>query len=144
MTGAEAKSLELQQGRTVEHPGIHGFGSARRAECSPEVAGKFDRFTYYANEAKCLRLPTGRIRVSPRVKDKTTSSIATLTPRQLAVISARHWDALRLRWQEERDFWARLLAAAQDGDEEALSESHLHAKLLLSGTLVARSTLVKL
>lgn len=82
-------------------------------------------------------------RLSLGMSPGVVGSIARLTPRQLAVISARHWSALRLRWQEERDFWARLLAAAQDGDEEALSESHLHAKLLLSGTLVARSTLVK-
>jgi len=83
-------------------------------------------------------------RLSLSISPGVVSSIATLTPRQLAVISARHWGALRLRWQEERDFWARLLAAAQDGDEEALSENHLHAKLLLSGTLVARSTLSQL
>jgi len=70
--------------------------------------------------------------------------MAALTPQQLGVISARHWGVLRLRWQEEPDFWARLLAAAQDGDQEALSENHLHAKLLLSGALVARSTLSQL
>jgi hypothetical protein len=69
--------------------------------------------------------------------------MAALMPQQLAVISARHWGVLRLRWQEEPDFWARLLGAAQDGDEEALCENHLHAKLLLSGTLVARSTLAR-
>jgi hypothetical protein len=66
--------------------------------------------------------------------------IAALTSQQLAVISARHWGVLRLRWQEEPGFWACLLGAAQDGDEEALSENHLHAKLPLSGELLARST----
>lgn len=67
-----------------------------------------------------------------------------LTPQELDAVSGLHGGALRLRWQEEQEFWAPLLRAARDGDEEALSESHLHAKLLLSGTLVARSTLVKL
>jgi hypothetical protein len=66
--------------------------------------------------------------------------MAALTPQQLAVISARHWGVLRLRWHDQPDFWARLLVAARDDDEEALSEIHLHAKLLLSGELLARST----
>jgi hypothetical protein len=69
--------------------------------------------------------------------------MAALTPQQLAVISARHWGVLRLRWQEEPDLWGRLLGAAQDGDDEALSENHLHAKLLFSGELLARSTLAR-
>ncbi len=38
-----------------------------------------------------------------------------------------------------RDFWARLLAVAQEGDEEALWDIQLHAKLLLSGGLIAQS-----
>ncbi len=69
--------------------------------------------------------------------------MAALTPQQLAVISARHWGVLRLRWHDQPDFWTRLLVAARDDDEEALSEIHLHAKLLLSGELLARSTLAR-
>jgi hypothetical protein len=83
-------------------------------------------------------------RLSLGMSTGVVSLMAALTPQQLAVISVRHWGVLRLRWQKEPDFWARLLAAARDGDEEALSENHLHAKLLLSGTLVACSALSQL
>lgn len=67
--------------------------------------------------------------------------IAALTPQQLALISARLSGALRLRWQSEPDFWPRLLAAARDVDEKALADIHLHGKLLLSGALLARTTI---
>jgi hypothetical protein len=63
--------------------------------------------------------------------------IAALTPQQLAIVSAQHSGALRLRWQDESDFWTRLLVAARDGDEESLADSHFHANLLLSGELMA-------
>jgi len=79
-------------------------------------------------------------RLSLGVSAGVVGLIAAFTPQQLAVVSARHWGVLRLRWQDEPDFWARLLGAAQDSDEEALSENHLHAKLLFSGELLARST----
>ena len=49
--------------------------------------------------------------------------IAALTPRQLNKIYREHWDVLRLRWR--------------DGDEATLADIHLHAKVLLSGELIA-------
>jgi hypothetical protein len=66
--------------------------------------------------------------------------VSALTPQQLAVIPARVSGALRLRWQGEPDFWRRLLAAARDVDEDALADIHLHGMLLLSGALLARTT----
>ncbi len=66
--------------------------------------------------------------------------VAGLTPQQLDAICGLRSGALRLRWQEDLDFWARLVRAARDCDEEALADIHLHAKLLLSGELMARST----
>jgi hypothetical protein len=63
--------------------------------------------------------------------------IAALTPQQLASVSAEHGGALRLRWQDDSDFWTRLVVAARGGDEEALADIHLHATLLLSGALLA-------
>jgi len=62
---------------------------------------------------------------------------------KLALIPSRHYAVLRLRWQDEPGFWARLLTAAQESDDEALAENHLHAKLLLSGTLVAQCNVSK-
>jgi hypothetical protein len=41
---------------------------------------------------------------------------------------------------EKHDFWTRLVRAARVGDDEAPADLHLHAKLLLSGELLARST----
>lgn len=76
-------------------------------------------------------------RLSLGVISGVADVIATLTPRQLAIVSARHATILRLRWQEDPEFWTRLIKAAGDGDEEALSDIQLHAKLLLSGPLVA-------
>ncbi len=63
-----------------------------------------------------------------------------LTPQQLEAVSRLRSAALRLRWQEDVKFWSRLVKAAQEGDEAALTDIHLHAKLLLSGELMARST----
>jgi hypothetical protein len=80
-------------------------------------------------------------RLSLGMLPAVAESMAALTPRQLADVSARHSGALRVRWQEQPDFWTRLLVAAIDSDEETLSEIHLHAKLLLSGELLARSAL---
>jgi hypothetical protein len=63
--------------------------------------------------------------------------IAALTPQQLANIPIQHSETLVLRWQADPDFWPGLLAAARDGDEEALADYHLHGKLLLSGALLS-------
>ncbi len=59
-----------------------------------------------------------------------------LTPHELDAISGLRGGTLRLRWQDDRPFWTRLLGAARDDDEEALADIHLHAKLLLSGELI--------
>jgi hypothetical protein len=61
-----------------------------------------------------------------------------LTPQQLDAVSGSHGAALRLRWQEDTEFWARLAKAAREGAGEALADIHLHAKLRLSGELMAR------
>jgi hypothetical protein len=66
--------------------------------------------------------------------------VRELTPQHLDAVSRRRSGALRLRWLEEMDFWTRLVEAARHDDETALADIHLHAKLLLSGDLMARST----
>jgi hypothetical protein len=82
-------------------------------------------------------------RLSLGMLPAVAEAIAALTPGQLATISGQHSDALRLRWHDRPEFWTRLLIAARDGNGEALSEIHLHAKLLLSGELLARTTLTR-
>lgn len=61
-----------------------------------------------------------------------------LTPQELDAVSGLRGGTLRLRWQEEQEFWTRLVRAARDGEMEALVDIHLHAKLLLSGELMGR------
>jgi hypothetical protein len=78
-------------------------------------------------------------RLSLGVLPAVAELIAALTPQQLATTSGKHSSALRLRWHDHPDFWTRLLIAARDGDEAALAEIHLHAKLLLCGELIWRS-----
>ena len=76
-------------------------------------------------------------RLSLGMSPGVAKRIAAQTPEQLASISAKHSSALRLRWQDDRPFWTRLLTAARDGNEEVLSDIHLHANLLLAGELMA-------
>jgi hypothetical protein len=76
-------------------------------------------------------------RLSLGMSPGVAEQIAAQTPQQLASISAKHFGALRLRWHDDREFWARLLMAARDGNEEVLSDIHLHANLLLCGELNA-------
>jgi hypothetical protein len=65
--------------------------------------------------------------------------VRDLTPQQLDAVAGLHSGALRLRWQEDLEFWTKLLTAARDDDEAALADMHLHAKLLLSGELISRT-----
>lgn len=62
--------------------------------------------------------------------------IAALTPQQLDAIARRSAGAMRLRWEENRKFWSRLVDGARRNDEQLLAELHLHGELLLSGQLI--------
>ena len=79
----------------------------------------------------------GVARLSLGMSPVVAELIAALTPQQLARISTRHSGAFRLRWQDDSDFWTRLLVAAGVGDDEGLADIHLHANLLLCGELSA-------
>jgi hypothetical protein len=63
--------------------------------------------------------------------------IASLSPQQLTQIAHSYSSELRLRWQDNADFWSQLLRAARNGDQDALEEIRLHAKLLLCGELIS-------
>lgn len=80
-------------------------------------------------------------RVAPLVLGMVPSVVEIfrgLTPQELDAVSGLQGGTLLLRWQEEQEFWARLVRAARDGDDEAVADIHLHAKLLLSGELMGR------
>ena len=78
-------------------------------------------------------------RLSLGMSPGVAEAIAELAPRQLAVIGQQFSGELRLRWQDDMDFWRAVLRAASTGDEDALSEIHRHAKLLLCGELLSRA-----
>jgi hypothetical protein len=73
--------------------------------------------------------------MSPAVSD----IIAGLSPQQLSDISHGQSGELRLRWQDNADFWSQLLRTVRSGDRSRLDEIHLHAKLLLCGELISNS-----
>ena len=80
-------------------------------------------------------------RLSLGMSPAVAELIAALTPQRLAAISEHRSSALRLRWQDDPDFWARLIVAAKSENDDNLEDVHLHAKLLLTGEIISRSTL---
>jgi hypothetical protein len=101
----------------------------------PEVANKFmsEVLVFAPHTAKwdrrVARLVLGMVRPVVQI-------VRNLTPQQLDAVAGLYSSALRLRWQEDHEFWTKLLTAARDGDEEVLADIHLHAKLRLSGQLM--------
>jgi len=77
-------------------------------------------------------------RLSLGMSPEVVEIVAALTPHQLDIVSGRHCAALRLRWQAHVDFWKRLVDASFTGNELALAEIRLYAKLLLAGELIGR------
>jgi hypothetical protein len=108
----------------------------------PEVAADLMQATliFAWHSAKWdRRVPRLALGMLPSVAE----SIAALTPQALAAVASRASGALRLRWQDYPEFWVHLLMAARADDQEVLEEIHLHAQLLLSGELIADSTLAR-
>lgn len=117
------------QGVPGERPGLWPAG----------VAGKFMSevlvFAWHTAkwDPRVARLVLGMV---PAVAD----IIRELAPEQLDAVSEFQSGALRLRWQDDVEFWTRLTQAVREGERQALADIHLHAKLRLSGELMARST----
>lgn len=64
-------------------------------------------------------------------------AIAGMTAQEIRNVASKHSGEVGPRWRDAPEFWRKLLVAAQGGDENALADVHLHAKLLLSGELLA-------
>jgi hypothetical protein len=64
--------------------------------------------------------------------------IASLGPREVQRIAARHSHQLRPRWESNPPFWEQLLRTAVGGNAASLSEFHLHGLQLLGGDLLDR------
>ncbi|MGH8251919.1 MAG: hypothetical protein ACREVI_14710 [Steroidobacteraceae bacterium] len=74
--------------------------------------------------------------VSFAMRAPVAAMIGELTPSQVRDIASRTSGDIRVRWERDGHFWRELLLAAEAGDDEAVAELHLHAKLLLLGPLI--------
>ena len=103
------------------------------SEVARQLMGELLVFAWHTSkwDRRVARLSLG---MSPEVAEV----VAALTPQQLDIVSGRNCATLRLRWQCHADFWTRLVDASCAGNELALAEIRLYAKLLLSGELIGR------
>lgn len=62
--------------------------------------------------------------------------IAELGPQDVERIAGRHSAYLQPRWEDFPAFWGKLLAAAREGDEEALHEICLHGVQLIGSEML--------
>jgi len=74
--------------------------------------------------------------VSFAMRSTVAAMIGQLTPGQVRVIASRVSRDIHVRWEQNGRFWRELLFAAESGNDEAIAELHLHAKLQLLGPLV--------
>lgn len=66
--------------------------------------------------------------------------IAALTMQQVRTIAIEGSRFLRIRWDDEPQFWRDLLICAREGDEAALTALRRDAKLLFCGELIQVDT----
>jgi hypothetical protein len=62
--------------------------------------------------------------------------VASLNMSKVKSIAATHAHELRIRWDEDPEFWRDLLLACRSADEESLDDLRRHAKLLFCGETV--------
>jgi len=78
------------------------------------------------------RTATLLLGLAPAVAD----IIASLRPREIRRIIARHSSQLRPRWETSPQFWQRLLVAATGGTDASLIDVHLNGLQLLGAELI--------
>ena len=74
--------------------------------------------------------------VSFAMQSTVAAMIGQLTPGQVRAIASRVSRDIHVRWEQNGRFWRELLFAAESGNDEAIAELHLHAKLQLLGPLI--------
>lgn len=74
--------------------------------------------------------------VSFAMRSTVAAMIGQLTPGQVRTIASRASGDIHVRWEQDGRFWREILLAAEAGNDEAIAELHLHAKLQLLGLLV--------
>lgn len=68
---------------------------------------------------------------------EVSTAIADMAAQEVRDIASKHSGEVSPRWRDAPELWRELLVAAHSGDRDALADVHLHAKLLLSGELLA-------
>ncbi|MDB6084807.1 MAG: hypothetical protein JWN43_2688 [Gammaproteobacteria bacterium] len=64
--------------------------------------------------------------------------IASLTLPQVRAIALKNTSQLRVRWDNDPEFWRDLLVASRAGDEQAIAALRRHGKLLFCGELIRK------
>jgi hypothetical protein len=67
------------------------------------------------------------------------SLVAKLGPPGVRRIAARHGAELQLRWSHNLSFWRRLASAAQQGDQDSLTDVHLYGLQLTGADVLGLS-----
>jgi hypothetical protein len=65
--------------------------------------------------------------------------IASLSLQQVRAIALNSSQQLRVRWDNDPDFWGELLVACRAGDEQAMAALRRQGKLLFCGELVEKT-----
>ena len=95
--------------------------------------------------AETLTLAWHTARSDPRIASQVlglapivVGIIASMGPREVQRVAARHSHQLRPRWESNPAFWEQLLQTAIGGNATSLSDFHLHGLQLLGGDLLDR------
>lgn len=106
-----------------------------RAAFTGKIAGELMRETLMLAWST-VAFDRGAASIMLGMTPAVSAVIAGLGPQDVERIAARHSQHLQPRWEDFPAFWGKLLAAARDGDEEALHEIHLHGAQLIGSELL--------
>lgn len=97
--------------------------------CSPALAEQLMEETLLF-AAQTVNWDAAVARLTLGMSSRVAEWLTELHPQHLADIWRQHSGELRLRWQEQPQFWRALLIAARDADGKALAECRMEAQLL--------------
>jgi len=103
------------------------------AELARELSAEALTLAWHTTRSDA-RIASQALGLSPGV----AGIIASLGPREVQRVAARHGLQLRPRWEKNPAFWEQLLRTAVGGNTASLFEFHLHGLQLLGGDLLDR------
>lgn len=121
--------------RVIDAPATAMYEPASRIWLPPELSERLVQETLMF-AWQMARSDRTAAQVSFAMRPAVAAMIGELTPGQVRGIASRTSGDIHVRWEEDDRFWRELLLAAEAGDHEAVTELHLHAKLLLLGPLI--------